>query len=92
MSFNDIDALMKMYPEFFGHDVPVTDMAINLFVLFLLFLIPYLYIRFFESRIVLFIRGILIPFITYRLHMEKLIIFMKRVLEYQIFSVPKRKI
>lgn len=83
---------MKMYPEFFSHDIPVTDIAINLFVLFLFFLTPYLYIRFFESRIVLFIGGMLIPFITYRLHMENLIIFVKRVLEYQIFRVPKGKI
>ncbi len=92
MSLNDIEALRKMYPEFFAHEVAVTDIAFGLFVFLLPFLIPYLYVRFFESRVVLFIRGRLIPLIKYRLHLEKLIIFVKRVLEYQIFRAPKAKI
>ena len=92
MSLNDIDALKKMYPEMFVHNVTVTDITVWIFVFILPFLIPYLYIRFFENRIVLFIRGRLIPFIKYRLHLEKLIIFVKRVLEYPIISAPKAKI
>ena len=92
MSLNDIEALKKMYPEMFGHEVTVNDIAIWVFVFLLPFLIPYLYIRFFESSISLFVRGRLIPFIKYRLHLEKLIIFVKRVLEYPIIRVPKEKI
>ena len=92
MSLNEIEALEKIYPEMFGHDVTVTDIAFGLFIFLLPFLIPYLYIRFFESRVVLSIRGKLIPFIIYRLHLEKLIVFVKRVLEYQIFRAPRAKI
>ncbi len=91
MSLNEIDAFMKMYPEMFGHNVTIADIIGLIFVFILPFLIPYLYIRFFESRIVLFIRGMLIPFIKYRLHLEKLIIFVKRVLEYPIIRAPKTK-
>jgi hypothetical protein len=92
MTLNDIDALKKMYPEIFAHKVTLTDITVWIFVFILPFLIPYLYIRFFESRIVLFIGGRLIPFIKYRLHLEKLIIFVKRVLEYPIIRAPKAKI
>ncbi len=70
----------------FGHDITVTDIAIFLFVLLMPLLIPYLYIRFFERRIILFIGGRLIPFIEYRLHLKKLIIYVKRVLEYPIIK------
>ncbi|CAG0961547.1 hypothetical protein METP3_00857 [Methanosarcinales archaeon] len=91
MSLNDIDALKKMYPEMFANNVTVTYIIGWIFVFILPFLIPYLYIRFFESRVVLFIRGKLIPFIKYRLHLGKLIIFVKRVLEYPIIRAPKVK-
>ncbi len=91
MSLNDFEALKKLYPEMFGHDIRVTDIAFGLFVFLLPFLIPYLYVKFFESKVVLFIRGRLIPFIEFRLHLEKLIIFIKRVLEYRIFRAPKAK-
>ena len=92
MSLNNIEALKKMYPEFFGRQVTITDMAIGLFIFLLPFLIPYLYIRFFESRAVLFIRCRLVPFVKYRLHLEKFIILVKRVLGYHIFRVPRAKI
>jgi len=92
MTLNDIDALKKIYPEIFANNVTVTDITVWIFVFILPFLIPYLYIRFFESRTVLFIRSKLIPFIKYRLHLVKLIIFMKRVLEYPIIRALKVKI
>jgi hypothetical protein len=90
MSLNDIDAIQKMYPEMFGHNVTVADITIWTFVFILPFLIPYLYIRFFESRVILFTRNRLIPFIKYRLHLEKLIIFVKRVLEYPIIGLKAK--
>ena len=67
------------------------DFISVLFLLILPFLIPYLYVRFFErsifeSRAASFARDRLVPFIMYRLHLKKLIAPVKRVLGARILS------
>lgn len=89
MSLNDIETLRREYPEFFGTSVTPEFIIIWLFFFTLPFLIPYLYIRFFESRAASFIRNRLVPFVRFRLHLEKLIVLIKKALEFQVFRVPK---
>ena len=67
------------------------DFASVLFLLALPFLIPYLYVRFFEPRIfrsraASFARYRLVPFIMHRLHLKRLIAPVKRVLGVRVFS------
>ncbi len=87
---NDIEALEKEYPEFFGTSITPGDIIRLLLFFTLPFLIPYLYIRFFESRAVSFFRDRLVPFIRFRLHLERVIVLVKRTLEFQI--IPKAKL
>ncbi len=80
----DVEAFKKAYPEWF---TPTTalDIITGVVVLALVFLIPYLYIRFIEARLVSFVRGRLVPFIRFRLHLEKLIGMINRILKIRIF-------
>jgi len=78
-------AFMKMYPEWFDQPVTTQDIIRWFFVFVLPFLAVYLYVRYFESRTVLYIRYKVRPFIKYRLHLEKFIIFVKRILAIQVF-------
>jgi len=89
--FNDIEAMEKMYPVFFNSNFTLSDLIVFIVIFVFPFLIPYLYIRFFESRAVSLINNRIIPFIKFRLHLDKLIVFLKRALEFQIFRIPKRK-
>ncbi|VVB95821.1 Uncharacterised protein [uncultured archaeon] len=86
----DVEAFKKAYPEWFDAPTAV-DIVFGVFIFSLLFLIPYLYIRFLERGFVSFAEDKLIPFIRFRLHLEKLIILIDRFLKIQIFKTPKAR-
>ncbi|MCX9015089.1 MAG: hypothetical protein OIN89_09930 [Candidatus Methanoperedens sp.] len=75
----------EMYPEWFDQPVTTHDVLRLVFVFVVPFLIPYLYIKYFESRTVLYIRYKVRPFVKYGLHLEKVIIFLKRILAIRVF-------
>lgn len=79
----DFDYLRRTYPEMFPP--PTTkDIIIGVFVLSMLFVIPYLYIRFIEDRLISFVNDRLIPSIRSDFN-YKLIDSINRVLKFQIF-------
>lgn len=86
---SDIDYFKRIYPEWFPSPTTV-DIIIGVLIMSLLFLIPYLYVRFIEDRLVSIARGRIIPFIRFRLRLEKLINFIDHILKIQIFR-PKEK-
>ena len=75
----------EMYPEWFDQPVTTQDIIRWFFVFVLPFLAVYLYVRYFESRAVLYIRYKVRPFFKYRLHLEKLIIHVKKILAIRVF-------
>lgn len=81
----DVESFKKAYPEWFS---PTTAIDILTGVVFfsLLFLIPYLYVRFVERRLVSFVRDRLIPFIRFRMRLEKFIDLINRILKTPIFT------
>ncbi len=86
----DIQSLKETYPDWFN---ATPDEAFALLFIFVLpFLITYLYIRFFESRLVFFFGNILVPFLRFRLRLEKLFKLIKNILGFQIFRMPRAKI
>lgn len=91
MSVPDIDIFKKIYPGWFN-EPNIPDMLVFLFFFSLPVVIPYLYIRFFESKAVSFIRYRLIPFIRYRLHLERLIDLINRILKFRPFGNPGAKV
>ncbi|MCX9010244.1 MAG: hypothetical protein OIN66_03880 [Candidatus Methanoperedens sp.] len=91
MSVPDIDIFKKIYPGWFN-EPNLTDILVLLFFFSLPVLIPYLYIRFFESKAVSFIRNSLIPFIMHRLHLKRLIALINRILRFRIFGNLRAKI
>ena len=88
MSIADIEAYKKAYPEQFS--TPAEDIFISLIIFFftfvLFFLALYLYARFLEPGLVTSVRNRLIPFIRFRLHLNKLINFIDHVLKTRIFG------
>lgn len=74
----------EMYPEWFNTPVSAHDVLSLVFVFVVPFLIPYLYVRYFESRTVLYFRYRVRPFFKYTLHLEKFIIFVKRILAIRV--------
>ncbi len=73
-----------MYPEWFDQPVNAHDVIRWFFIFVLPFLAAYLYVKF-ESRTVLYFRYKVRPFFKYRLHLEKLIILVKRILAIRVF-------
>lgn len=86
---SDIDYLRKTYPEWFPSPNYI-DIIMGVIIFSLIFLIPYLYVRFVEDRLISLARDKLIPFIKFRLHLEKAIDFINHILKVQIFR-PKEK-
>ncbi|VVB88072.1 Uncharacterised protein [uncultured archaeon] len=90
----DVGTFKRTYPEWFS---PVTFLdaiegfAALILIFLILFLIPYLYIRFVETGLVLHVRSRLIPFIRSRLHLGKFIDLIDRVLKTEIFQYPKTR-
>lgn len=87
----DVEAFKRLYPEMFSPTTP-TDIIIGVIILSLLFIIPYLYIRFLEDRVILFLGNRLVPFIKFRMRMNKIIDLVHRILEMQVFGNPGSKI
>lgn len=84
------DFYEKAYPDWWKPTNTV-DIIIGFIILSLIFLIPYLYVTFLESRLISFIRNILIPFIKFRMRLEKPINLINRALKIQIFR-PKENL
>jgi len=87
----DVEAFKRLYPEMFSPTTP-TDIIVGVLILSLLFIIPYLYIRFLEDRVVSFLGNRLIPFIEFRLRLKRIIDLVHRILEIQIFGNPRSRI
>jgi hypothetical protein len=81
----DVETFKRTYPEFFSSPVTGPDI-LTLFLIFILpFLSAYLYIRYFEDRGSSYFRKRVIPFIRFRLRLDKVIVFVNRILKMQIF-------
>jgi hypothetical protein len=65
----NVDEFKKLYPEMFSSTSP-TDIIIGVLFLSLLFIIPYLYIRFMEDRLTSFMGNKLVPFIKFRMGLK----------------------
>lgn len=87
----NIEEFKKLYPEMFPPTTPA-DIIIGVLILASLFVIPYLYIKFLEDRVIAFLGNRLIPFIEYRLRLKRIIDLVHQILEIQIFSNPRSKI
>ncbi len=87
----DVQSFIKAYPDW---SKPTNELDIILGAIFfsMFFLVPYLYVRFLEARLVSFTVNRLIPFIMFRLRLEKPVAFVKNILGFRIFRVPKVKI
>jgi hypothetical protein len=87
----NVEEFKRLYPEMFSPASP-TDIIIGVLILALLFVIPYLYIRFLEERLFSFFGNRLIPFIEFRLRLKKIIDLVHRILEMQVFGNPRSRI
>jgi hypothetical protein len=87
----NVEEFKRLYPEMFSPASP-TDIIIGVLILALLFVIPYLYIRFLEERLISFFGNRLIPFIEFRLRLKKIIDLVHRILEMQVFGNPRSRI
>jgi hypothetical protein len=81
----DVEGFKKMYPEMFPQST-IFDFIVGALLLSLLFIIPYLYVRFLEESLISFMDNRLIPFIKFRMRLKKLIDFFHHVLEFQLFG------
>ncbi len=80
----DVEAFKRAYPEWFPPTTAM-DIVTKVFIFALFFLIPYIYVKFVEKRLVSFVDYRVIPFIRFRLHLEKLIILIERILQTPVF-------
>ena len=90
MMYN-VEEFKKLYPEWFSPTTPI-DIIVCVLILSLLFIIPYLYIRFLENRMISFLGNRLIPFIKFRMRLNKIIYLVHQILEMQVFGNPRSKI
>ena len=87
----DVEAFKRMYPELFP-EATVFNIILGVLFMSFLFIIPYIYIRFFEDRLISFLGDRLIPFIKFKMRLKKLIDFIHRILEIQIFGNPRSRV
>ena len=91
MSFGDLEVYERMYQtqEPFGEHGFVGTEHI------LVWLIPviciYLYIRFFEDRLIFFVDSKLIPFVRFRMRLDGIINFVDNILKIKIFAYDKNR-
>jgi len=69
-----------------------TDIVIGVLILSLLFIIPYLYIKFIEDRLISFMGNRLIPFIEFRLRLKRIIDIVHQILDIPVFGNPRSRI
>ena len=87
----NVEEFKKLYPEMFSPASP-TDIIIGVLILSLLFIIPYLYIKFIEDRLISFMGNRLIPFIEFRLRLKRIIDIVHQILDIQVFGNPRSRI
>ncbi len=87
----NVEEFKKLYPEMFPRTTP-TDIIIGVLILSLLFIIPYLYIRFLEDRVISFLGNRLIPFIEFKLRLKRIIDLVHQILEMSVFGNPRSRI
>ncbi len=77
--------LLENYPEFISRLTPEDIILIILFFS-LPFLIPYLYIKFFEQSLLSVARQNSVKFVRFKVYFNKPVNLIKRILEYRIFK------
>jgi hypothetical protein len=87
----NVEDFKRLYPEWFSPTTPI-DIITGVLILSLLFVIPYLYIRFLEDRVISFLGNRLIPFMEYRLRLKRIIDLVHRILEMQVFGNSRSRI
>jgi len=87
----NVEEFKKLYPEWFSPTTPL-DIITGVLILSFLFIIPYLYIRFLEDRMISFLGNRLVPFIKFRMRLKRIIDFVHRILEIQVFGNPGSRI
>jgi hypothetical protein len=87
----NVEEFKKLYPEMFSPASP-TEIIIRVLILSLLFIIPYLYIRFLENRVISFLGNRLIPFIEFKLRLKRIIYLGHQILEMPVFGNPRSRI
>ena len=87
----NVEEFKKLYPEMFSPASP-TDIVIGVLILSLLFIIPYLYIKFIEDRLISFMGNRLIPFIEFRLRLKRIIDIVHQILDIPVFGNPRSRI
>jgi len=84
MMFN-VEVLKELYPEMFRPTTP-DEIIVGVLILALIFIIPYLYIRFLEDRVISFLGNKLVPFIKFRMRLKKIIDLFHRILQIRVFG------
>ena len=87
----DVETFKQLYPEMFS-STTLTDIIIGVLILSLLFVLPYLYIRFLEDKLISYLGNRLIPFIEYRLRLKRIIDLVHLILEIKILGNPRSRI
>ena len=87
----NVEEFKKLYPEMFAQTTPA-DIIIGVLIISSLFIIPYLYSRFLEDRLISFLGNRLIPFIEFRLRLKRIIDIVHRILEIPVFGNPRSRI
>jgi hypothetical protein len=86
----NVEEFKRLYPEMFSPTSP-TDIIIGVLIISLLFVIPYIYIRFLEDRVISFLGNRLIPFIKFRMRLKRIIDIVHQILETQVFNNPRSR-
>jgi hypothetical protein len=81
----NVEEFKKLYPEWFSPTTP-TDIITGVLILSLLFIIPYIYIKFMEDRLSSFMGDRLVPFIEFRLRLKRIIDIVHQILEIPVFG------
>lgn len=87
----NVEEMKRLYPGMFPPTDPI-DIIIGVLIISSLFVIPYLYIRFLEDKVIAFLGNRLIPFIEFRLRLKSIIDIVHRILEMPIFGNPRSRI
>jgi hypothetical protein len=87
----NVEEFKKLYPEMFSSTSP-TDIIIGVLILSFLFIIPYLYIRFLEDKLISFLGNRFVPFIKFRMRLKKIIDIVHRILEMPVFGNHRSRI
>jgi hypothetical protein len=87
----NVEEMKRVYPGMFPPTDPI-DIIIGVLIISSLFIIPYLYIKFLEDKVIVFLGNRLIPFIEFRLRLKRIIDIVHQILEMPIFGNPRSRI